>query len=325
MSQQLLELYAISDNALVQAFIDLELDFPSRFQVSWQLTEGGQSASAGTMSDATSSPALKLILDRDGSLIHRFNVRTTHPSQGGYLDFAFVRENEGRCRLTCSFPEQVDRNFLDLAKAMLSVDRAFDRFRRKISPTTDSIANDALARQESRLIRLEEIALKVTKSTQAHRDELDVLYTKKCQDLDEQTRRLRTELNEEFESKKTQLSLRKDAIAQKEKELERITNTDARRRLQQTIKSVVEKSHNNFSLTQKTSEKRNPVRNTFWALIAASGALTGIAVWQAFAQPTDVSSIVRATLSLMLRLARYSTSSGGRIVGPRRTPMKSFA
>jgi hypothetical protein len=201
------------------------------------------------------------VLAEHGYLFSRMTSNFQIPNNNGNGNINFARRADGTANVSMGLHGPLDENAERRIGIGIVFHNAFGQFhRRKIFAQLPPEIADFYTRRESTLLRLEEIATRVTENTEAHRQRLD-------EESSARTRELENELRAESEKRSQALDKRENDLALREVDLEKADNTHARRKLRQDLKTALKARHDKFTLTRETENKRRPISLAFLVLM----------------------------------------------------------
>jgi hypothetical protein len=92
----------------------------------------------------------------------------------------------------------------------------------------------------------------------------------KRQEILEETHSKIEAIRTEFGRKEADPQQQREALDQREKDLEKADNTHARRKIRQDLKTALKERHSKFTLTEDTVSKRRPIALVFSGLMAVT-------------------------------------------------------
>lgn len=177
----------------------------------------------------------------------------------------------------------------------------------------DKLLGDELAefyrRREQGLLRLEELADKLILRNEEYRKQVDVETAELRKQLQADLEAAKERLQKDYSGKEEHLKEREVQLESRTHDLDDRDSRHARRQIHKDMKEKLLERSKEFSLTEKTSQKRIPIHILFGLLIVAAGFLFGKSLYDQFYPPQGVE-----ILYIIMRLATSAAALAAAII-----------
>jgi hypothetical protein len=275
-----LALLPVPDMVLVEALVGIVDAVPGtkeRETLNWRVLEGDNNGVP--IRDILKSADLQNILSQSGEILHQCEIGFV--LQGiGNCSVLVSRLSDGTAQLKANFADPWNTLPSAKAHAVIAIRKAFDKFLRSKSLAIGNPAlDDFYTQRDSSLVRLESLNSKIIAENDEHRRGLEHGIESERNRLDELHQAKLDALEAEYRAKTEAVDKRKESLDEREKSLDDRDNTHARRQIQLDLKQILKDRNVDFSLTQKTVNKRVPAMVAFLALISVTAVSLFWALW----------------------------------------------
>lgn len=287
------------DSKIVKSLkaIAAECEAPGEARLTFSLVDGMNINIIAQLEDIDKNESLNQILKAKAGIINT----TTLALPNLHNSSIQVKRGETSDIVTVNISTQhTDEE--SVAKLLVSAQKHFRAYVR--TESTDKLLGDELAefyrRREEGLLRLEELSQKLIEDNEKYRHKLDDEHAQFEKDLKKGYDDKETSLSDTFIKKEKKLEKQKEELEAHAKDLDDRGSKHARRAIRQDLKKALADRATEFTLTEKTTKKRNPIHLLFILLLA------GIAffVFEALRSTSGV----ELTIRLFLGAAGFATT-----------------
>lgn len=299
MAESNFKIFKVTDRELISSIkiIVEECNIPEDASLNLRIADKPSSAFSITVGEVDKNDFINKIMNVESSLFVdvRFNIKNI---RGCSL---IIERGEGSDNVKISFPNDV--SIEEVTPLLISSHKHLKTFDR--TENIDRFLGKELAefyrRREQGLVRLENLNQKLIEQNTEYRQRLD-------EETDEIKKSLETELGSKKESlyetigeKEKALESYEDQLKKREKDLDDRDNRHARRQIRKDLQVALAARGEEFTLTEKTREKRRPIHALFLSLIAVTAILFAVSVSFFILDPqkaTDWYYLLRLTMSV---------------------------
>lgn len=297
-----IQLRPVSDEDLIGAWERLlrSIDPNANSQLDVMVMNGGQGTTVPSSQLRTS---LNDLIEAGSSLLFQINLTVPISVAGRTTNVSFMSraaDNSNPGYLKIDIPTE-SSNSLDARRLLIAAASAFrDLARANLPHDLDTTLRDTYELRDSTLRRLEAAFERNFLETDKFRRELLERADGDRRRVEERGDELRRRLESEYQGKLEALNAKQTSLQERERELDLLDNTQARRNLHKSQKETLVQRASTFRLTRDTEAKHRWVLIPFTFLLAGTSAALAVSLFNLYGSGgEDWMLNLRAFLSLM--------------------------
>lgn len=264
MADTTFRIFKVPDKELIASLLSIsqELGSPDNAKIYFNLGKDHTQIQL-EVSEVKNNETIQAIIAADSAIIWQIQINFPNIKGGNII----VQRQEGSDQAIVRYAN--DSNPSLVAPLLASAHKSLKAYER--TESTDKLLGDELAefyrRREQGLLRLEELTDKIIRQNEEYRQKLDEetshLRTQTTTELDAEKKRL----HKEYEDKNAALQEREKNLEERVKDLDDRDSRHARRQIRKDLKDELAQRGKEFTLTDKTRQKRKPLHALFILLI----------------------------------------------------------